>query len=175
MLYVMRHGQVETNIHNQINGWNPEELTTIGIEQARGAENKVKALNIEYVLCSPIVRTKQTLNNLNLDEKITVYYDDRLKERNAKSMVYKKVDSVDNNIWYDKTKDIVYEDAEGFKSIIERVKSLLDEIKDKYYGKNILLITHGDICKAIYLYFNQDVQNISEFYQDNCEIVSYEL
>ena len=33
--------------------------------------------------------------------------------------------------------------------------SLLDEIKEKYKNKNILLVTHGGVARAIYFYFNE--------------------
>lgn len=32
MLYVIRHGQVDTNIKNEINGWNEEKLNKKGIQ-----------------------------------------------------------------------------------------------------------------------------------------------
>lgn len=34
MIYVMRHGQVDTNVSNQINGWNDELLNDVGIKQS---------------------------------------------------------------------------------------------------------------------------------------------
>ena len=43
----------------------------------------------------------------------------------------------------------------------------------RHRNKNVLIVTHGDICKAIYLYFNPNTKDISEFHQDNCEIVKY--
>ncbi len=33
--------------------------------------------------------------------------------------------------------------------------SLLDEIKEKYKNKNILLVTHGGVARAIHFYFNE--------------------
>ena len=42
MLYVIRHGQVDTNIKNQVNGWNEEKLNSVGIQQAINAGNQLK-------------------------------------------------------------------------------------------------------------------------------------
>ena len=172
MLYVIRHGQVDTNIKNQVNGWNEEKLNSVGIQQAINAGNKLKNIKIDVVFCSPLLRTKQTYNNLNING-VPIFYDDRLKERNSNSMVYANVEIVDKNIWYDRTKNIIYKDSEGFKSIIKRIESLLEDIKNNYKDKNVLLITHGDICKAIYLHFNPNTKDISKFHQDNCEIIHY--
>lgn len=174
MLYVIRHGQVDTNIKNQVNGWNEEKLNPVGIQQAINAGNQLKNIRIDVVFCSPLLRTKQTYNNLNLKD-IPVFYDDRIKERNSNSMVYADVETLDSNIWYDRTKNIVYKDSEGFKNIINRTKSILTDIKNNYKNKNVLIVTHGDICKAIYLYFNPNIKDISKFHQDNCEIVKYKF
>lgn len=174
MLYVIRHGQVDTNVKNQVNGWNEEELNKTGIEQAKKAGEKLKNIKIDMVFCSPLIRTKQTYNYLNLDNTIPIFYDDRIKERNSNSMVYASVESIDNNIWYDKSKIIIYENTEGFRNIIDRIKEMLEEIKEKYSNKNVLLITHGDVCKAIYLYFNPNIKDISNFHQNNCEVMEYE-
>ncbi len=172
MLYVIRHGQVDTNIKNEINGWNEEKLNKKGIQQAINAGKKLKCIKIDAIFCSPLLRTKQTYEFLNING-VPVFYDDRIKERNSNSMVYTKIKTLDKNLWYDKTKYIVYKDSEGFKSIINRTESILNEIKNNYKDKNVLIVTHGDICKSIYLYFNPSVQDISKFRQDNCEIKNY--
>lgn len=174
MLYVIRHGQVNTNIKNQVNGWNEEKLNSVGIQQAINAGNQLKNIKIDVVFCSPLLRTKQTYNNLNI-KNIPIFYDDRIKERNSNSMVYADVENLDSNNWYDRTKEIIYKDSEGFKSIINRTESILNYIKNNYRGKNVLIVTHGDICKAIYLYFNPNIKDISKFHQDNCEIIQYDF
>ena len=98
-------------------------------------------------------------------------------ERDAKSMQYKLVEELDLNVWYDKKKDIVYDDSEGFGSVLKRVYRLLDEIKDNYSSSKILLVTHGDVCRAIHMYFNADtyLYDISKFEMKNCEICEYEF
>ena len=85
------------------------------------------------------------------------------------------VETLDKKIWYDKTQKNIYKDSEGFKSIIDRPESILKYIKNNYKDKNVLIVTHGDICKAIYLYFNPQIQDISKFQQDNCEIICYDF
>ena len=174
MLYVIRHGQVDTNIKNQVNGWNEEKLNSVGIQQAINAGDQLKNIRIDVFFCSPLLRTSQTYNNLNIKD-IPIFYDDRIKERNSNSMVYADVETLDNNIWYDGTKNIIYKDSEGFKSIINRTESILNDIKNNYKDKNVLIVTHGDVCKAVYLYFNPNTQDISKFQQNNCEIVCYKF
>lgn len=98
-------------------------------------------------------------------------------ERDTNSMMYKPDDSIDLNIFYSPENKIVYYDCEGFGSIIDRVKDFIEDIKLKYLNKNILLVTHLDVCKAIYCYLQNQysVKIIIDFKQNNCEIKKYVL
>lgn len=170
-LYVMRHGEVDINIKNQINGRNNGSLNSNGMKQAKDKRKEINKLDIDLIICSPLQRTKETCI-YSISKKIPIIYDERILERDSKSMMYEPVLKIDKSIWYDETKNIIYKDSEGFKSILKRTNELLEEIKIKYKNYNVLLITHGDVCKAIYKYF-YNVNNISEFEQDNCEIIKY--
>ena len=62
------------------------------------------------------------------------------------------------------------------RDICERVWDLLDEIKEKYKDKNILLVTHGGTCRAINAYFNGIDEDgyVQSVKINNCEIKEYE-
>lgn len=59
------------------------------------------------------------------------------------------------------------------KSVYERVRSLLEELKRNRQEENILLVTHGGVARAIYWYFN-GIDN-SSFDCENCKIYKYHL
>ena len=63
------------------------------------------------------------------------------------------------------------------KSVYKRVKECLDEVKEKYKDKTILLVTHGGTLRAIYWYFNgiPEDGNVGYDMHSNCEIKEYEL
>ena len=174
ILYVMRHGEVKANLRNQINGRNNHGLTFKGKKQARNIRQSIENLNINIAFCSPLRRTKQTCK-IATQNKYKIIYDNRLLERNSGSMQYKSLKMLNKSIWYDFNQDIIYENTEGFKSIINRVNNFIENLKLNYNDQNILIVTHGDICKAIHLYFNPNDQNIANFKQDNCEIIKYIL
>ena len=173
-IYVIRHGEVETNVKKQINGRNEESLNNNGVIQAKSKRNEINKLKIDLIICSPLKRTKETCIYVN-EKNIPVIYDERIIERDSKSMTYESAQKLSKDIWYDENKEIVYTDSEGFKRVLDRVYEFLDEIKEKYSDKDVLIITHGDICKAIYKYFNNDMDiPIYNFDQENCEIIKYE-
>lgn len=174
ILHVMRHGEVRANIKNQINAINSHGLTLRGMKQAKKSRQLIANLKIDAVFCSPLKRAKQTCK-IATKNKYKIIYDDRLLERNSRSKQYEPIDLLDDSIWYDVTKDIVYKDSEGFKSITNRVKNFIEYLKTNYSDQNILIVTHGDVCKAFHLYFNPNCKDIANFDQKNCEIVNYIL
>lgn len=175
-LYVVRHGQTIINVKKLINARNIIGINKKGKQEAENATKQIKNEKIDLIICSPLRRTKQTCKIINKN-KTKVIYDKRILERNSRSMQFQLIEKLDFNQWYDTNKEKVYKNSEGFKSILERVQSFLEELKIKYPDKSILIVTHGDICKAIYAYINniKDAKEISLFNQKNCEIKKYEL
>lgn len=173
-LYVIRHGQTIVNKLGLINSRNIIGINANGKKEAEIDAKQLENIKLDLIICSPLRRTKQTCKILNKN-KLKVLYDERILERDSRSMQFKKISALDLNEWYDINKKIVYKNSEGFKSILQRVESFLKEIKEKYSDKNILLVTHGDICKAIYALLNDcdNVKEISSFNQKNCEIKKY--
>ena len=66
---------------------------------------------------------------------------------------------------------------ETIPDLFKRIKEFLDEIKEKYKDKNILLVTHGGVARGIYFYFNDIPKdgNLEKFGSSNCGIKEYEL
>lgn len=140
-IYIVRHGQTKCNVENKYNCRLDEDINEMGIEEAKQAREKVKKLNIDLIICSPMKRTKHTCEIINANN-IPVIYDDRLPD------------------------------------LFKRTHSFLDEIKEKYYDKNILLVTHGAVARAMQFYFEElpeDGMLLNVSGQENCEIKEYEL
>ena len=59
------------------------------------------------------------------------------------------------------------------KSVYERIKDFIDKIK--LQDKNVLIVTHGGVSRAIYWYFNGIPENgNSSNINENCKIYEYE-
>ena len=173
-LYVIRHGETEINVKGLINARNDVGLNETGIKQAKFCSAQVKSLGIDIIFCSPLKRAVETCGYINC-EKLPVIYDERLMERDAGSKQFEKVENIDTSIWYDRTLEKVYENSEGFKNILRRVTLFLEDMKKEYKNENILIVTHGDIFKAIYVYFNPNIKDkdISKYEKLNCEVCEF--
>ena len=81
-LYVVRHGRTNCNDEGKYNGKLDEDINETGIKQAEEARKKVEKLDIDLIICSPLLRTKHTSNIINANN-ISIIYDKRLEERDS--------------------------------------------------------------------------------------------
>ena len=155
-LYVIRHGRTNNNDKHLFNGRTDEDINQTGIQQAKMAKEKIKSLPIDLIICSPMKRTKHTAQIIN-DKEIPIIYDGEA-------------------YWnYHSTK---YKNLETVPELFKRVHPVLDEIQEKYKDKNILIVTHNGVARAIYAYFyglpeDGNIRNIG--IHENCEIRKYKM
>ena len=55
--------------------------------------------------------------------------------------------------------------------------NFIEEIKEKYQDKTVLIVAHGGVAKVIkaHLYGMPDSKNLSEIEMKNCEIIEAEI
>ena len=174
-IYVIRHGETEQGRNRIIANLN-EPLNENGVQQAINVGKELKKLNLSKIYCSPIKRAKHTLELFNLDKGIPVEIEERLKERNMGAYENMPFDDLEWDIFWNYNSEIKYPELESMKNVYIRITEFLDELKRKHEDKNVLLVTHGGISRAIYWYFNgiPDNGNSSNI-NENCKIYEYEL
>ena len=183
ILYVIRHGQTDWNVAGKCQGMTDIELNSTGIKQAEQARNEITNYKIDLIICSPLKRARKTAEIINEAIDCKIISDERIIERCVgkiegttkeewNSIIGDDVDIVNNyNLNYDK------QDIEPIQTVCKRVWDLLDEIKEKYKDKNVLLVTHGGTCRAINAYFNGigEDGHVESAKIKNCEIREYEF
>lgn len=174
-LYVLRHGQTDWNKEEKLLSITDIPLNSTGIEQCKEAEKLVKNLDYDIVICSPLLRAKQTCEIVN-SKNIQVIYDDRIIERNSGALEGVDVKTFDYKRFWIYGKESI-KDEETIDECKARVYSFLDDIKEKYKGKNILIVTHNGVCRMIYTYFNGFPKNGNIYNKghENAELKMYEL
>ena len=173
ILYVVRHGEVPSNVSKIISGCNDEKLTQNGIKQALKIKDKLSDINFDVVYCSPVLRTKQTANIIASNYDIV--YDDRLCERNPGNMLGHKRSELDKNEWNTLEKEITIYGSESLLAGIQRTQNFIKYLEDKYPNKTILIITHMFICKCIWMIENNvfNTNKANDFFQSNDEVKIY--
>ena len=174
-IYVTRHGETTWNVLNKVCGLTDVDLTEKGIAQAKALAEKVRGLDIGVILSSPLKRASETGRIISEKCGAPIIIDPRLIEQNYG--IYEGVDRKDPDFLANKRNFAYkYPGGESMMQLAYRVYGLLDEIIEKYSGKNVLIVSHGGICRVINTYFN-DMTNDEYFNHSlpNCELMEYEI
>lgn len=174
-LYAARHGQTQWNLEDKVCGRTDLPLTETGLEQAQILAQWTKNLKIDVILSSPMLRARQTAAPTAALHGLEILVDDRLIEQDYG--IYEGVSRFDEGFLANKRHFAYrYPGGESMMNVAYRVYGLLDEIKEKYAGKNVLLVCHGGVCRVIRTYF-EDMTN-DEYFQyseENAAVREYEL
>ncbi len=127
------------------------DLTPEGIKQVEEVAEKIKENGgLDLIFASPFLRTKHTAEivakKLGLDIKI----DDRLKEIDEGLACEGKPHSVCLPVNGKLTFDYKFNGGESWRDVRARMFSVIKEIDEKYEGKRILLVGHGDPLWLLY-------------------------
>ena len=177
-LYAIRHGLTDLNVKGIYNGLIDEDINETGIAQAHETKELMKDNEYDIIYCSPMLRAKHTCEIINEDNK-PVIYDDRLKERTLGK--FDGIKTSDGGLsrkdWLSYSYKSDDETFENLPTFFNKIHNFLDEIIEKNKGKNILIVAHGGILRAIYFYFNEIPKDgdVSIYLAKNCEINYYEI
>lgn len=177
MLYVVKNGETLWNSMKIIIGRKDICLNDTGRIHANVLSKKLEDYDIDLIISSPLLRTKETTNIINKYLEKEVIFDDRLKERdlgNLEGNTY--LSKGENKELWDINLDTSRYNVELMSSLKHRVYKFLEEIKEKYKDKNILIVTHESISILIDCFFNEhDYEgSIYNKYIDNQDIREYD-
>ncbi len=175
-LYVIRHGQTDGNVSKIMDGIRDIDLNQNGIQQAKIASNELKDIVFDLMICSPLIRTKHTMEIININN-YPVIFDERIKERDCGEFTGKSFSSLNRDLYWNYNDKTKYQSAESIIDFFARIRAFLDDIKEKYSDKTILIVTHEGVTKAINCYFNGVPKdgNVQALGLANCEIKKYKL
>jgi len=149
--FILRHGQTihQTKKRGIVYGWPDDEppcgLTKFGKEQIKKSVKKLKKKDIDLIFCSDARRTKETAEIVAKELDLRVSYDERLRDVNWG--IYQGKSAL--RAWaYYKNPKLRFKKAppkgESWDEVRDRMLSIFKELEQKYNGKNILIISHGD-------------------------------
>ena len=175
-IYSTRHGQTDYNKKDIILGTTNIELNETGISQAEELAEKVAELNdIDVIISSPMKRSLRTAKLVGERLGIEVLTDERLREWDYGEYEGKSrytegfaENKVNYGVRMGKT-------GESLLQLSHRVYSALDDIINKYSDKNVLIVSHGGVCRVIETYFNDmTTEEFSGWFMENCQLIKYE-
>lgn len=173
-VYLVRHGQTDTNIERKYN-FIKEDINENGVQQAKELREKIKDMDFDIIYCSPLLRARHTADIINAKNK-EIVIDNRLEERKHGNLEGKPTACTNREIYWNYYSDIQYGTEESIKSLFERVNDFLNELKNKNYNK-VLVVAHKGTSRAFDAYFYGIPENgkLLELGLKNAEIKEYEL
>jgi len=177
MLYFVRHGQTADNVNHILTGRMDIPLNDEGIKQVEQAGIESKDLHFDIIFCSPLNRARQTCEAINKYHNTPVIISEELIERTYGKYEGKPSSSIDREKCWNYFLDMDKKGMEPPKSIFGRVYAFLDKIKEEYKDKNVLIVAHNGIGRAIYCYFNgiPSDGNLLSFEMPNAKIIAYKF
>lgn len=175
-LYVVRHGETAENSKDCLCGRINSGLTEKGKLQAVEVREYFNGKNIDLIVSSPLDRCVQTAQII-ANNAIPVIYSDSLLGRDHGEFTGMHKSLINFDEYWNYSKNVQYETAESVRTLYDRVAKLIDDLKEKYSDKNIIIVTHSGILRILYYYFKGIPDNgiLSEIDIKNCEIYEYDL
>lgn len=175
-LLIIRHGKTDWNLEKRIQGRTDIELNQEGIFQAKELAKLINLDEIDYCLCSPLKRTKQTADII-INNRMDIIYDDLLVERcfgNYEGTIYDE--KMLKSQWDYKLNDSS-NGLETLQDCLKRGKEFLDKINIMYDNKTILIITHGCFLKSLHYNITGYDENTDflSFFPKNAEVYEYHI
>ena len=142
----VRHGETDLNRPiRRMQGISNYDLNENGIKQAEKTRDALASEKIDIIISSPLKRARHTAEIINETHNLKIVFDDRIMERNYGKLEGEVVKMEYLNLNYD------YEriDGESLEKYTTRLKSFVLDVKEKYIGKNVLVVAHNGIISVL--------------------------
>lgn len=183
-LIFVRHGEAEGNQKRIFHGWTDSELTPKGHKQAESVAARLKSENIDVIYSSPLKRAYGTASIIarenNIKDIITL---DGLKEINGGKWENENWDELpqkwpeEYDVWERKPHLHCMPMGETMKEVFDRMVSAINYIIEENQGKNVCIVTHGTVLRALMCYFYgrpfEDLVSISWYDNTSVTIVEF--
>ncbi|MCI8353000.1 MAG: histidine phosphatase family protein [Clostridia bacterium] len=158
-LMFIRHAQTELNKEGIFAGRTDCSITKEAFEEAREVFRDIEK-NFDYIYCSPLKRTKQTLDAI-LPNSMPII-DERIIEISIGEWEGKKKAAFDKNLLaLYRAGQYTPPGAETTSQVDRRVCEFIESLFDKYKNnERILIITHNGVMRSIKRNFVKEYDDI---------------
>ena len=132
-----------TTLDNEVeksSGWRDVELSELGVAQSVDLGERYREVELDTVFCSDLQRSFKTAEIAFGDRNIQIIKDMRLRE-----IDYGQMSGFDSEeIKKEKPLRVTnpFPGGESYQQACERVERLLEELKEGYEGKTVMIIGH---------------------------------
>ena len=167
-VYLTRHGQTEWNLAGKMQGRLNSNLTALGEDQARWLGKSLETTPIDIICSSSSGRAFDTAKLIKGDREIDIEQYDDLQEvylADWQGMLHSDIEALYNdqfNSYWREPEKFQAGEKESFEALIKRGSTVFNEILSTHKGKDVLIVSHGVLLKAIFAYIKS--LDIKEFW-----------
>jgi broad specificity phosphatase PhoE len=157
--YLVRHGEIDSNLKKIYAGRNGEGLTAHGRRQARMMAEKLLPLGINEIYCSPMVRTVETAEIIGGILGIRPILAEAFEELALGPWEGMSEAEVARNfpdewlVWNTRPRELVLAGRETLGELLQRVLAGLESIQAQNGHRSVLVVTHVAIIRVLLLYW----------------------
>ena len=150
-------------------------LTEVGQQQALRLAESALDKGIDVILCSPMLRARQTAQAVSDAIGVPIQIDERLIEMDFGT--FEGTSRFGEEFqWIRAQMSTRFPGGESGFDVAYRVYSLLYEIKEKYADKTVLLVCHNCVSRAVRSFFmNLSTEEYGNYHAPNAQLVEYEM
>lgn len=172
MIYVVRHGEIPSNVDGIVNARNNQCLTDRGIAQCEQLFEKYRNIKFDVCFTSNFNRTIATAEIIT-KKRCPIIVTDLLQERDCGGFEGRPESDFPDD-YFSLSKNLMIVDGESMQEFVDRVHSFLKCIIEERKYEAILISTHSGVCRAIKLYFdNVKFNDFRSVEINNCDMQCY--
>ena len=178
-VYIMRHGETVWNAKGIIQGRRQGRLSKTGIGKVEVQAKKFQNVDFGLIFTSPLMRTVQTANIMNKFHSCKVIRDDRLIEVDKGLLAGQRKKLLPAKVYAERYIHPEKYGCEKPKDVCERVRDFVKFLKENFFNKTVLVVTHGAIADLMTNLFKHGSIDESDFCKGwtfkNAEIRFFEI
>ncbi len=158
-LYIIRHGETPWNVELRLQGQTDIELNENGRKLAARTAIGMRGIPFDLAFTSPLCRAVETAQIILDGRQVPLFREERIKEicfGNMEGVRFRRDADEDSSpefycFFHAPDRYVPARGGETFGELCRRTGDFLDELKTKteWYGKNILVSTHGAAMRAL--------------------------
>lgn len=147
-IVLVRHGQTESNYLDICQGSSNILLNDTGRRESQKLRDKIKDKHFDVCYMSPLIRTVETAMIL-IGDRVEMIPDKRLIDRCLGEFEGKSRDLYDSDKYWDYKLNCSDDSVEPIQDLINRCKSFVEYLFEKYSDESILIVTHSAIIRVL--------------------------
>lgn len=158
MLYLVRHGEADSNRDSRFGGWSPVPLTDLGQRQAVAAAAELRRRAPTVLITSDLTRARETAAPIAEMTGLAPRLEPGLRERSLgifDGLSFAEAEAQYPDVWkrlMSRDPEAVPEGGETADTVYARVSGAIDRILADHAGERIAVVSHGLALYHVFSY-----------------------